>query len=140
MPPQLALQVTEAPDGSEWIHELKLDGYRMQGRIATARGKKSRSATLITRSGLDWTHRMPDIAAALAELPVEDALLDGEVVVFDEEGKTSFADLQAAFQEGKKKPLTYVIFDLLHLNGHNLRNLPLEQQKKSSGENSGPGC
>ncbi|HEY5253739.1 MAG TPA: DNA ligase D, partial [Acidobacteriaceae bacterium] len=129
VPSQLALQVTEAPDGSEWIHELKLDGYRMQGRVTTARDKKSRSATMITRSGLDWTHRMPDIAAALVELPVEDALLDGEVVVFDDEGKTSFADLQAAFQEGKKKPLTYVIFDLLHLNGHNLRNLPLEQRK-----------
>jgi bifunctional non-homologous end joining protein LigD len=134
VPPQLALQVTEAPDGSEWIHELKLDGYRMQGRIATARGKTSRSATLITRSGLDWTHRMPDIAAALAELPVEDALLDGEVVVFDDQGKTSFADLQAAFQEGKKKPLTYVIFDLLHLNGHNLRGLPLEQRKSILGK------
>ncbi|MES2221776.1 MAG: DNA ligase D [Acidobacteriota bacterium] len=129
VPPQLALQVTEAPNGSEWIHELKLDGYRMQGRIATARDMKSRSATMITRSGLDWTHRMTDIAAALAELPVEDALLDGEVVVFDHEGKTSFADLQAAFQEGKKKPLTYVIFDLLHLNGHNLRSLPLVQRK-----------
>ena len=129
VPPQLALQVNEAPDGSEWIHELKLDGYRMQGRIVSDRAKKSRSATLITRSGLDWTHRMPDIAAALAELPVEDALLDGEVVVYDEEGKTSFADLQAAFQEGKKKPLTYVIFDLLHLNGHNLRGLSLEQRK-----------
>jgi bifunctional non-homologous end joining protein LigD len=129
VPPQLALQVTEAPDGSEWLHELKLDGYRMQGRLQAARGKKSLSATLITRSGLDWTHRMPDIAAALAELPVQDALLDGEVVVFDEQGKTSFADLQAAFQEGKKKPLTYVIFDLLHLNGHNLRGLPLEQRK-----------
>ena len=129
VPPQLALQVTEAPDGSEWVHELKLDGYRMQGRITTARDNKSRSATLITRGGLDWTHRMPDIAAALAELPVEDALVDGEVVVFDDDGKTSFADLQAAFQEGKKKPLTYVIFDLLHLNGHNLRNLPLEQRK-----------
>jgi len=129
VPPQLALQVNEAPDGSEWIHELKLDGYRMQGRIATARGNKSRSETLITRGGLDWTHRMPDIAAALAELPVEDALLDGEVVVYDDEGKTSFADLQAAFQEGKKKPLTFVIFDLLHLNGHDLRSLPLEQRK-----------
>jgi bifunctional non-homologous end joining protein LigD len=129
VPPQLALQVTEAPDGSEWIHELKLDGYRMQGRIATARGKTSRSAALITRSGLDWTHRMPSIATALAELPVHDALLDGEVVVFDEQGRTSFADLQAAFQEGKKKPLTYVIFDLLHLNGHNLCGLPLEQRK-----------
>ncbi|HET9100804.1 MAG TPA: DNA ligase D, partial [Acidobacteriaceae bacterium] len=86
-------------------------------------------AKLITRSGLDWTHRMPEIAAALPELPVEDALLDGEVVVFDEEGKTSFADLQAAFQEGKKKPLTYVIFDLLHLNGRNLRSLTLERRK-----------
>jgi bifunctional non-homologous end joining protein LigD len=127
--PQLALQVTEAPDGSEWIHELKLDGYRMQGRVATARDKKSRTVTLITRSGLDWTHRMPEIAAALAELPVGDALVDGEVVVFDDEGKTSFADLQAAFQEGRKNPLTFVIFDLLHLNGHNLRNLPLEQRK-----------
>ncbi|MHB1938003.1 MAG: DNA ligase D [Acidobacteriaceae bacterium] len=130
VPPQLALQVTDAPDGSEWIHELKLDGYRMQGRIETARGNRSPAATLITRSGLDWTHRMPDIASALRELPVRDALLDGEVVVFDEQGKTNFADLQAAFQEGKKKPLTYVIFDLLHLDGHNLRGLPLQQRKK----------
>lgn len=130
VPPQLALQVAEAPDGSEWIHELKLDGYRMQGRIESPRGKKSPSATLLTRSGLDWTHRMPDIAAALAELPVQTALLDGEVVVFNEQGKTSFADLQAAFQEGKKKRLTYVVFDLLHLNGHNLRGLSLEQRKR----------
>jgi bifunctional non-homologous end joining protein LigD len=130
VPPQLALQVAEAPDGSEWIHELKLDGYRTQGRIESHRGNKSSSATLITRGGLDWTHRMPDIAAALTKLPVQSALLDGEVVVFDSQGKTSFADLQAAFQEGKKKPLTYVVFDLLHLNGHNLRGLPLEQRKK----------
>jgi bifunctional non-homologous end joining protein LigD len=130
VPPQLALQAAEAPDGSEWIHELKLDGYRMQGRIERPRGKKSPSATLLTRSGLDWTHRMPDIAAALTKLPVQTALLDGEVVVFDQHGRTNFADLQAAFQEGKKKPLTYVIFDLLHLNGHNLRGLSLEQRKK----------
>jgi bifunctional non-homologous end joining protein LigD len=130
VPPQLALQVAEAPNGSEWIHELKLDGYRIQGRLEGHRGKKSSSATLITRGGLDWTHRMPDIARALAELPVQSALLDGEVVVFDEQGKTSFADLQAAFQEGKKKRLTYVVFDLLHLNGHNLRGLPLAQRKR----------
>src|SRR5665213_233630 len=62
----------------------------------------------------DWTHRMPDIARALAGLPVENALVDGEVVVFDDTGATSFAQLQAAFQEGKKQQLTYVIFDLLH--------------------------
>ena len=130
VPPQLALQVAEAPEGPEWVHELKLDGYRIQGRIENSAGKKAASATLTTRGGLDWTHRMLDIAAALAELPVKTALLDGEVVVFDQQGRTSFADLQAAFQEGKKKPLTYVIFDLLHLNGHNLRGLPLEQRKE----------
>ncbi len=130
VPPQLATQVAEAPAGSEWIHELKLDGYRIQGHIETPRGKKSPTATLLTRVGLDWTHRMPDIAATLAKLPVESALLDGEVVVFDAEGKTSFADLQAAFQESKKKTLTYVIFDLLHLNGHNLRGLPLVRRKE----------
>ncbi|MGH9615748.1 MAG: DNA ligase D [Acidobacteriaceae bacterium] len=129
VPPQLASQVTEAPEGPEWVHELKLDGYRMQGRIERPRGKNSVSAKLITRSGLDWTHRMPDIAKALANFPVGSALLDGEVVVFDEQGNTNFADLQAAFQEGKRKPLTYVVFDLLHLNGHNLRRLPLERRK-----------
>ena len=127
--PELALQVNEAPEGADWIHELKLDGYRMQARIDRSQ-KASSPVALITRGGLDWTHRMPDVARALADLPVEAALLDGEVVVFDEKGSTSFALLQAAFQEAKKQPLTYVIFDLLHLNGHNLRKLPLERRKK----------
>ena len=128
--PQLALQVNEAPESPEWIHELKLDGYRILGRVSRQRAAVALSATLLTRSGLDWTQRMPAISAALGELPVEAALFDGEVVVFDEQGKTSFADLQAAFQEGKKQPLTYVIFDLLHLNEHNLRGLPLQRRKE----------
>ncbi len=101
----------------------------MQARIDRSQ-KASSPVALITRGGLDWTHRMPDVARALADLSVETALLDGEVVVFDEKGGTSFALLQAAFQEAKKQPLTYVIFDLLHLNGHNLRKLPLERRKK----------
>jgi bifunctional non-homologous end joining protein LigD len=84
---------------------------------------------LLTRSGLDWTHRMPTIAAELAALPAESALLDGEVVVLGENGTTSFADLQAAFQEGVKKPLTFFLFDILHLNGHNTRGLPLIERK-----------
>ncbi len=130
VPPQLALQVSEAPEGAEWIHELKLDGYRMQGRIEHPKSPASAPVKLITRGGLDWTHRMPDIARSLAELPVNSALLDGEVVVFDENGGTSFALLQAAFQEGKKQQLTYVVFDLLHLEGHNLRGLPLERRKQ----------
>jgi bifunctional non-homologous end joining protein LigD len=128
--PQLALQVDEAPEGKEWVHELKLDGYRIQGRIDHARRGAASPVALITRGGLDWTHRMPDIADALSRLPVKSALLDGEVVVFDAQGGTSFAMLQAAFQEGKKQQLTYVVFDLLHLDGHNLRNLPLEKRKQ----------
>ncbi len=130
VPPQLALQVSEPPEGAEWLHELKLDGYRIQGRIDHSSRNVSSPVTLITRSGLDWTHRMKDVANALAEVPAERALLDGEVVVFEENGATSFALLQAAFQEGSQQPLTYVVFDLLHLDGHNLRGLPLEHRKR----------
>ena len=73
---------------------------------------------------------MKTIAALVAVLPIEKAILDGEVVVLADNGTTSFADLQAAFQEGVKKPLTYFAFDLLHLNGHSLRGLPLVERKK----------
>ena len=128
--PQLALQVSEAPQGADWVHELKLDGYRIQGRIQQSKTGASPAAQLLTRKALDWTHRMPDIASAISELRVKSALLDGEVVVFDEHGETSFALLQAAFQEEKKQQLTYVVFDLLHLDGHNLRGLPLERRKE----------
>ena len=123
VPPQLALQATTPPVEEGWLHELKLDGYRMQAR------KQGAKVQMLTRSGLDWTHRMKTIADQIAALPMEDAILDGEVVVLAENGTTSFADLQAAFQEGVKKPLTYFIFDLLHLNGHNLRGLPLTERK-----------
>jgi bifunctional non-homologous end joining protein LigD len=122
--PELALQSATPPEGGGWLHELKLDGYRIQAR------KQGDDVQLLTRKGLDWTHRMKRIAALVADLPVERAILDGEVVVLAENGTTSFADLQAAFQEGVKKPLTYFAFDLLHLNGHNLRGLPLIERKK----------
>ena len=128
--PQLAQQATAPPAGPEWIHELKLDGYRLQIHIRTRTGKDgSRIATLYTRKGLDWTVRMREIAHAAAQLDVEEAIIDGEVVVLDEKGKTSFADLQAAFQEGKKTHLTYFAFDLLHLDGRNLRELSLVDRK-----------
>ena len=123
IPPQLALQATTPPATTGWLHELKLDGYRIQAR------KSGPHAQLLTRTGLDWTHRMKTIATQVSILPCESAILDGEVVVLDHNGNTSFADLQAAFQEGAKKPLTYFVFDLLHLNGHNLRNLPLIDRK-----------
>lgn len=122
--PQLAQLSTVLTNTSGWIHELKLDGYRIQAR------KDSSKVKLLTRGGLDWTHRMKTIARQIADLPVESALFDGEVVVLTKNGTTSFADLQAAFQEGEKRSLTYFLFDLLHLNGHNLRDLSLTKRKK----------
>lgn len=130
VPPQLALQVKEAPVGPEWIHELKLDGYRIQGRLDGSKHPASAPVALLTRSGLDWTRRMPDIAEGLAKLPATSALFDGEVVVLDKKGATSFALLQAAFQKESKQELTYFVFDLLYLNGHNLCGLPLDQRKQ----------
>jgi bifunctional non-homologous end joining protein LigD len=123
--PQLASEAPEPPAGEHWVHELKLDGYRIQAHIGKA-GK----VRLYTRSGLDWTHRMAAVARELGRLSVESAILDGEVVVLDKDGQSSFADLQAAFEEGAKHPLTYFAFDLLHLNGHNLRQEPLVERKK----------
>jgi bifunctional non-homologous end joining protein LigD len=122
--PELALQSEAPPAGDGWLHELKLDGYRIQAR------KDGDRVQLLTRTGLDWTHRMKTIAALVGALPVEKAILDGELVVLAENGTTSFADLQAAFQEGVKKPLTYFVFDLLHVNGHSIRDLALVERKK----------
>ncbi|MGA7524406.1 MAG: DNA ligase D [Acidobacteriaceae bacterium] len=125
--PELATSVEAPPEGEDWLHELKLDGYRIQLHVDEHAGK--RRASLFTRKGLDWTHRMPDVAEAAAALPVHAAILDGEVVVLDEKGHSSFADLQAAFDENAPHPLTYFAFDLLHLDGHALRALPLERRK-----------
>ena len=124
--PQLASQAKLPPSGKQWIHELKLDGYRIEARI----DRNKSTVQLLTRTGLDWTPKMKSVAAALRSLPVETALLDGEVVVLEPDGRTSFASLQNAFQDGTKHALTYFVFDLLHLDGHNLRNLPLLERKK----------
>ena len=123
IPPQLASTSEHPPAGKDWLHELKLDGYRMQARIEGGK------VQLLTRSGLDWTHRMRSLATALEALPAKTALLDGEVIVLDERGISSFAALQTAFQEGAKHALHYYVFDLLHLNGHSVRNLPLTERK-----------
>ncbi len=104
----------------------------MQAHIETPkRGSKPElQVKLFTRSGLDWTERMPAVAEDLKRLPVETAILDGEVVVLDESGVSSFAELQAAFQDGEARQFTYFVFDLLHLNGRNLRGLPLSRRKE----------
>jgi bifunctional non-homologous end joining protein LigD len=121
--PELAQPASTAPRAAGWVHELKLDGYRIQAR------KDEGRVRLLTRTGLDWTHRMRPIAQQLKDIPAASAILDGEVVVLGENGLSSFADLQAAFQEGARKPLTYFAFDLLHLDGHNLRGFPLVDRK-----------
>ncbi len=123
--PQLASEAPAPPVGAHWVHELKLDGYRIQAHI-----DKSGKIKLFTRSGLEWTHRMPLIVRALGRLKVEGAIVDGEVVVLDPDGQSSFAKLQASFEEGASHPLTYYVFDLLHLNGHNLRQEPLAERKQ----------
>ncbi len=122
--PQLTEEATEPPSGAGWIHELKLDGYRVQAH------KRSSKVSLYTRSGLDWTHRMKPVAAALARIAAKDAILDGEVTVLDASGLTSFARLQASFERNEKHPLTFFGFDLLHLEGRNTRHLPLVERKR----------
>jgi bifunctional non-homologous end joining protein LigD len=124
IPPQLAMQSTKPVTSPGWLHELKLDGYRIQAR------RQGAAARLLTRTGLDWTHRMRVLAEQLKTLPAQSFLLDGELVVLADDGTTSFADLQAAFQDGVPKPFTYFVFDLLHLDGRNLRGLPLVERKE----------
>jgi bifunctional non-homologous end joining protein LigD len=130
LPPQLALEATAPPTGDGWLHELKLDGYRIQARKSgSARGQQE-AVQLLTRKGLDWAHRMPAVTQAIAELAAHDVTLDGEVVVLGADGNSSFADLQASFNDAANHPLTYFLFDLLHLDGRNTRDLPLHDRKQ----------
>lgn len=130
--PQLAQSAVSPPAGDGWVYEVKLDGYRIQIHIrsATSRGHRKREARLFTRKGLDWSGRMPDIARVAAQLGAASAIIDGEAVVLDDKGLSNFADLQAAFQEETRREITYFAFDLLHFDGHNLRNSSLTQRKE----------
>jgi len=119
--PQLCSVCERAPSGAQWVHEVKFDGYRMQVRVAKG------NATLRTRKGLDWTEKFKAIARAASKLP--DCLIDGEVVALDGHGAPDFGALQAALSEGKSERLIYFAFDLLYLDGEDLRHLPLEQRK-----------
>jgi DNA ligase D-like protein (predicted ligase) len=123
IPPQLAFLHDAPPQGRNWIHEIKYDGYRVLAAVA---GKEVR---LYTRSGQDWTPKFQPIADAFAKLGVE-ALIDGEVVVFETGGRTSFQALQEALSEKRKADLRYVAFDLLTLDGEDVRKAPLVERKK----------
>jgi bifunctional non-homologous end joining protein LigD len=123
--PQLATLVAAAPSGDEWQHEIKFDGYRMIACLAR------RGAKLISRSGNDWTAKFPTIVAALAEIAVGDALLDGEVVHEDPNGITSFSSLLADLSEGRTERIVYCVFDLLHLDGYSLMAAMLAERKRA---------
>jgi DNA ligase D-like protein (predicted ligase) len=117
--PQLSLSVETPPSGSQWVHEIKLDGYRMAARIDNGR------AQLLTRTGLDWTGKYPSIAEALANLNAKTAYLDGELCGVDDAGLPSFARTQAATDGEREVRLIFYAFDLLHLSGLDASNLPL---------------
>lgn len=123
VPPCLATLADGPPEGPPWVHEIKFDGYRLQARITDG------AVALLTRSGLDWTARFPAIAKALKGLGLGSALIDGEVVVETPEGVTSFAALVAALDAGRSDGMVFIAFDLLHLDGVDVRLAPLLARK-----------
>jgi bifunctional non-homologous end joining protein LigD len=121
--PELATLVDSAPVGDDWVHEIKLDGYRILARIE--HGK----VTLLTRNGKDWTARMPTLRRALETLKTHTAFLDGELVVLDVKGVSHFQTLQNSLKDGSDASLVYYAFDLLHLDGDDVAKKPLLERK-----------
>jgi DNA ligase D-like protein (predicted ligase) len=122
--PQLCKLVNEPPQGSEWLHEIKYDGYRMHARLDRGR------AQLLTRTGLDWTHKYPPVAAALSTLPAKRGYLDGELCGVRADGKTSFSLIQAASDSGNTDALVFYLFDLLYIDGEVISAAPLRERKE----------
>jgi bifunctional non-homologous end joining protein LigD len=120
--PQLATLAEHAPSGDRWVHEIKLDGYRMGCVVSDG------DISLISRKGRDWTASFPEVVTAAAGVRAKTAVIDGEVAVVLPDGRTSFQALQNA--SARRKGLTYFAFDLLYLDGRDLRELPLEARKE----------
>jgi hypothetical protein len=121
--PQLTQLVDAAPEGDQWLHEIKYDGYRMHARLDRGAVK------LLTRTGLDWTHKYPAIAKAVAELDARQAYLDGELCGVGPDGITSFNIVQLASDRGNAATLVFFLFDLLYLDGEDFRPWPLIERK-----------
>jgi bifunctional non-homologous end joining protein LigD len=113
-----------APSGARWLHEIKFDGYRTQARLQNGR------PAIYTRAGYDWTLRFQPIADALGALPVKDLILDGEAVVADSRGIPDFGLLHADLAAGRKGRLLYYAFDLLYVDGFDLRGARLADRKR----------
>jgi bifunctional non-homologous end joining protein LigD len=122
--PQLATLVEHIPTGDDWLHEAKFDGYRIVARCENGHVR------LFTRKGNDWTDRFPKIAAALSALSLDDTILDGEVVVLDQRGRSDFQKLQNSLEQGRDASLVYYLFDAPILAGHSLIETPLVERKE----------
>jgi bifunctional non-homologous end joining protein LigD len=117
-----ALAIERVPQGERWIHEIKFDGYRVQLHIA------NENVSVFTRRGNDWTRRFRKIAHDAFLISASSAIIDGEVVVPAADDTTDFSVLQNELK-GKSDKIAMVAFDLLYLNGHDLRKLPLLERK-----------
>ena len=123
--PTLATLAAAPPAGKQWLHEIKFDGYRLQTHVQDGKIR------LLTRGGLDWTAKFGDrIPHALAALPVDTAIIDGELVVENGAGASDFSALQADLSAGRTDRFVYYVFDLLYLDGHDLARVPLVQRKQ----------
>ncbi|RUU12220.1 ATP-dependent DNA ligase [Mesorhizobium sp. USDA-HM6] len=115
--------VDKPPEGDGWIHEIKFDGYRSQIVIDES------GVRIFTRRGLDWTAKYRDLVKAAHELVLDNAIIDGEVIVTNEAGLSDFKALRKAITS-RQHDLYFVAFDLLHLNGHDLRDMPLMDRRE----------
>jgi bifunctional non-homologous end joining protein LigD len=120
--PALATSIEKVPDGDRWLHEIKFDGYRVQVHLRDA------SVKVFTRRGKEWTKRFRKVADDAWHVSAGSAIIDGEVVVPAENGATDFSVLQNELK-GKSTKIVLVAFDLLYLNGYDLRKLPLIERK-----------
>jgi DNA ligase D-like protein (predicted ligase) len=121
--PQLTQLVETASSGPQWLHEIKLDGFRMAARIERGQVK------LLTRTGLDWSAKYPSALTALAGVRAKIAYLDGELCGVGEDGLPNFAETQAATDGARGVSLVFYAFDLLHLDGRDTAALPLIERK-----------
>jgi ATP-dependent DNA ligase len=121
--PQLTQLSETAPSGPRWLHEIKLDGFRMAARIDGGQ------ARLLTRTRLDWTDKYPGVIAALTKVQAKAAYLDGELCGVGEDGLPSFSQMQAASDGARGVRHVYYAFDLLHLDGRDTAGLPLVERK-----------
>lgn len=122
--PALATLRTKPPTGAGYVHEIKFDGYRAQAHL------RGGLASLYTRSGLNWTKRFPTIAAAVGSIPATELILDGEVISANERGAANFSALQDDLSKSRYDRMVYYAFDILHLDGFDLRAAPLVERKR----------